>query len=306
MGISLNGLHTFVRLSALGNFSRTAEELNVTPPAVTLQVRALSEHFGVPLIEVVKRRPVLTEAGRFLAQRSKAVLDDVAALEREMQQFTSALADRLVLGATLTIGDYVLAPLLAAFKAQHRDVHVDVEMANPSRLAQYLRSGRIMVALTAELAEDAEFESVPFAEDHLVLVVPAAGHRFSNRRTVRAGDLAGETFVSREAGAPTRTLVERELAAHGVHVETQLAVPSWEAVTRAVEAGLGLAVVSGLVVERTLKQKRLHVVQIRDLDLRRQFKLVTLRNENLSPRALEFIAFLRTSMLSKTLSRAAS
>lgn len=296
MTISLTQLQTFVRLSTLANFSRTAEELGVTPPAVTMQVRALSEHFGVSLIEVVKRRPVLTEAGRFLAQRSQAVLDDVAALEREMAQFTSALADHLVVGATLTIGDYVLAPLLAAFKSQHPNVSIDVKMANPTRLAQYLRSGRIMAALAAELPESAEFASQAFAQDHLVLIVPASGHRFSNRRTARASDLVGETFVGRETGAPTRTLAERELAAHGLHVNTQLVVPSWEGVTRAVEAGLGVAFVSSLVVERVAAQQ-LHVVEIRDLDLRRQFKLVTLRNANLSPRAHEFIEFLQASKL---------
>jgi len=297
MPISLNQLQTFVRLSELGNFTRTAEELGVTPPAVTLQVRALSEHFGVSLVDIVKRRPILTRAGRFLAERSRYVIDSVAALEREMEQFTSGQAQPLVLGATVTVGNYILAPLLAEFEAKNAHGDIDVRVDNPTQLAALLRSRETSIVLGSDLPRDDDFDVHPFAADHLVLIVPAKGHRFSNRRTVRAMDLAGEIFVGREADSPTRVLAESELSAHGVHIHTKLVVPSLEGVTRAVEAGLGVAIVSWLVVERLLQQKRVHAVEIRDLDLRRQFEIVTLRGSNMSAHAQAFIEFLKTSAI---------
>lgn len=295
MAITLTQLHTFWRLSELGNFTRTAEELHLTQPAVALQVRALQEHFAVPLVDIVKRRPVLTDAGRFLAHRARAVLDDVGTLEREMQEFTAARTGRLLLGATLTIGNYMLAPLLAAFKAEHPNANVNVHIANAVRLATYLKSGRVAVALAVGQIEDPAFNVTPFAEDRLVLVVPANGHRLSKRRSIRAADLEGEVFVAREAGSATRIIAERELAAHGVHVTTQLVVPSLEGVSRAVEAGLGIAFLSLLVVDRAVEEGRLKVVDIKELDLRRTFKIVSLKDRTLSPMAADFVKFLQES-----------
>jgi DNA-binding transcriptional LysR family regulator len=136
---------------------------------------------------------------------------------------------------------------------------------------------------------------VPFAEDHLVLVVPASGHKLSKRRTVRAAELEDEVFVAREAGSATRIIAERELAEKGVHISTQMVMPSLEGVSRAVEAGLGIAILSWLVVERAVQEGRLNVVEIKDLDLRRTFKIVSLRDRTLSPMATDFVRFLQNS-----------
>jgi DNA-binding transcriptional LysR family regulator len=297
MPISLTQLQTFVRLAELGNFTRTAEEFGVTPPAVTLQIRALSDHFGVSLVDIVKRRPILTRAGRFLAERARNVVGSVAALEREMEQFTSGVSQALVLGATVTVGNYILARLLAEFEGKSSHGDIDVRVDNPIRLAALLRSREVSIVLGSDLPKDEDFESYPFAQDHLLLIVPAKGHRFSARRTVRAMDLAGEVFVGREADSPTRVLAETELSARGVHIHTKLVVASLEGVTRAVEAGLGVAIVSWLAVERLLQQKRLHAVEIRDVDLRRQFEIVTLRDSMMSAPAMQFVDFLKTSTI---------
>jgi DNA-binding transcriptional LysR family regulator len=291
----LSQLYTFYRLSELMNFTRTAEEQNLTPPAVTLQIKALGEHFGVRLVEVIKRRPVLTDAGRFLAERSQPLLEDIAALDREMKEFTSARTGRLTIGTTLTIGNYALPPLLARFKAAHPDANLSLRFGNAARLTQYLRDRRVNLALAIGSIGDDAFETEVFGEDHLVLIVPPAGHALSKRRTVKAEDLADEVFIGREATAATRVVAEREFAARGVHIKTQLVVPSLEGVSRAVEAGLGVAILSSLVVERAVSDGRLHAVEIRDLNLRRDFKLVTVRDRVLSPLAAEFIEMLRGS-----------
>ena len=297
MTLSLTQLQTFVRLAELGNFTRTAQELGVTPPAVTLQIRALSEHFGVPLVDIVKRRPILTRAGRFLAERARHVVTGVAALEREMRQFASADAQPLVLGATVTVGSYILSALLARFGATRSHGDIDVRVENPAQLAALLRSREASIVLGSDLPRADDFETIPFATDRLVLIVPAQGHRFSGRRTVRAADLASEAFVAREADSPTRMLAERVLGAHGVRLRTKLVVSSLEGVIRAVESGLGVAIVSWLVVERLLAQKRVRAVEIRDVDLRRQFEIVTLHGANLSPDALAFVEFLKTASI---------
>ncbi len=104
MPISHPQLAPFVRLSEVANFTRSAEEFGITPPAVTLQIRALSEHFGVALVDIVKRRPILARAGRSLAERSRDVIAGVATLELKPEQFTSGATQPLVLGATVAVG----------------------------------------------------------------------------------------------------------------------------------------------------------------------------------------------------------
>jgi DNA-binding transcriptional LysR family regulator len=291
--ITLSHLHTFYRLSQLMNFTRTAEELGLTPPAITLQVKGLSAHFGVPLVEIVKRRPVLTDAGRFLAARSRSLLDDIDELEREMREFTSARTGQLTIGTTLTIGNYVLPSLLARFNAAHADADVSIRFGNARRLTRLLRDRQINFALAVGAVSDASFETETFDEDRLVLVVPASGHPLSARRSVRAAELSGEHFIVRESSAATRVIAEREFAALGVHLTTHLVLPSLEGVSRAVEAGLGIAILSLLVVERDVANGRLHAVEIRDVDLRREFHLVTAKDRVLSPLAAEFIAMVR-------------
>src|SRR4051794_39815993 len=113
MSMTLVQLETFVHVARLGNYTRVAEELHLTQPGVTQQVRALERHFGLRLVDVVGRRPVLTEAGRFLAARAGDLLGSAAALEREMGEFAQARGGELHLGATLTIGTYALPALLA-------------------------------------------------------------------------------------------------------------------------------------------------------------------------------------------------
>jgi len=291
--VTLSHLQTFLRLSQSMNFTRTAEELGLTPPAITLQIKALSAHFGVPLVEIVRRRPVLTDAGIFLASRSRMLLEDLELLEREMNEFTSARTGQLTIGATLTIGNYALPELLSRFRAEHPDAHFSVRFGNAGRLMRLLRERQINLALAiGEWADDA-FEYETFDEDRLVLVVPVSGHPLSARRSVRAAELAGEHFIARESGAATRVIAEREFAALGVQIETHLVLPSSEGVSRAVEAGLGVAVLSWLVVERAVTDGRLHAVEIRDLDLRRDFNLVTVKGRLHSPLAAEFVAMLR-------------
>ncbi len=135
MSATLVQLDTFVRVAELQNYTRVAEELHLTQPGVGQQVRALERQFGVKLVDVVRKRPILTEGGAFLAARAGDVLGTMAALEREMKEFAAARSGDLHVGATLTIGSYVLPGLLARFAESNPGVRVHVEIANTVAMA---------------------------------------------------------------------------------------------------------------------------------------------------------------------------
>jgi DNA-binding transcriptional LysR family regulator len=292
MSASLAQLETFVQVAELGNYTRVAEAFHLTQPGVTQQVRALERHFGVDLVDLVGRRVVPTDAGRFLALRAHDLLGAMETLEREMGEFAAARGGVLRIGATLTIGSYVLPDLLARFAAAQPGVWVQVEVANNSATAARILAGEVSVALVEGPLVDLALAIEPFKPDVLCLVVPPSHHLVA-RGHITAADLAGESFVWRERGSGTRAIAEAALASVGVHPPVALELPSGEGVARAVEAGLGVSILSWLVVERAIAERRLAVVEITDLDLRRTFRLVTSRGRTLSPAARAFTSLVR-------------
>jgi len=284
-------LETFARLARLGSYTRVAEELHLTQPGVTQQVRALERHFGLRLVDIVGRRPVLTDAGRFLAERASVLLTSLGALEREMGEFADVQGGELRLGATLTIGSYVLPALLGRFARTYPAVRLRVEIANTARMAQRIASGELGLALIEGPLDDPSLDIVPFMDDRLCLVVPPC-HRLAGRTRIEPAQLAGELFVWREVGSGTRATAEAALAAAGIRPPVALDLPSGEGVARAVEEGIGLSILSWLVVERAVVEGRLATVELAGIDLRRTFRLVTVRGRTLSPAARALRAFL--------------
>jgi DNA-binding transcriptional LysR family regulator len=240
----------------------------------------------------VRRRPVLTEAGRFLGDRSADVLGTMASLEREMGEFAAARSGDLHIGATLTIGTYVLPGFLAPFAASNPGVQVHVEVANTAAMARRIHSGDLSLVLVEGPLTDESLTIEPFQSDMLILVVPP-DHPLAGRRCI-ARDLEQQPFVWRERGSGTRAIAEAALERVGVRPPTALELPSGEGVARAVEAGLGLTILSRLVVERALAEGRLATAEVTDLDLARTLRLVTVRSRTLSPGARAF----RTLLLS--------
>jgi DNA-binding transcriptional LysR family regulator len=290
--LNLTQLETFRKLAVEENFTRTAELLNLTQPAVTQHVRALQEHFHVKLVDLVGRKTVLTDAGRFLAARAELLLGNVAALEREMHEFADVRAGELHIGATLTIGTYVLPELVARFRTTHPSIVLRVEIENTRAMALAVKAGRVSLALVEGPLADDELEIEPYAEDELVLVV-APSHSFARKRKrIEARDLASEAFIAREEGSGTRELAEQLLGAAGVIPNVVLALPTGEGIVRAVELGLGVAIVSRLVAEPYIRERRIARVHLSGLTFGRTFRVVRLRHRTPSPAALAFSSLL--------------
>jgi len=294
MAFNLIQLQTFRRLALEGNFTRTAEALHLTQPAVTQHVRALQEHFGVPLVDLVGRRSVLTDAGRFLAERVERLLGSVEALERDMREFADVRAGELRVGATITIGAYALPALVARFQARFPAIHLRVHVGNTAAMAAAVKAGRVSLALVEGPLADDELEIEPYADDELVLVAPPS-HPLAERRTpIRARDLNRTRFVFREIGSGTRAQVEQVLRDAGVTPEVALTLPSGDGIMRAVELGIGVAIVSRLVSDEAVRAGRVIELRVRDLAFHRTFRTVRLRSQTPSPAAVAFWTLVRS------------
>ena len=288
MSASLSQLQALVALAQDGSFSKAARRLGVTQPAVTQHVANLTRAMGVQLVDVVERRPVLTDAGAYLAERARGIVDALEMLGADMDEFKQAKSGTLRIGATLTIGTYLLPALLARFQNERPDVRTQVRIANTNAIAQSLRSHELGLALVEGVITDEAIVTAPFMEDELVLISGSTGP-LARRRRVQAADLAATAFISREPGSGTRDLGYEALLRAGIRPPIVLELPSGESIVRAVEAGLGAAILSRFAVEREARAGAVRAIEIADLPLRRKLFVASARGRALSPVQRAFV-----------------
>jgi DNA-binding transcriptional LysR family regulator len=257
------------------NFSRAAEELLLTQPAVTQQIKTLEEECGVPLFDRSGGRITLTPAGQALlpyAEKLKAIVDEALAA---VSSASGQDAAQLAVGASQTIGQYILPNLVARFLREHPRVTITALSGNSDEMLDALTSHRVHLALIEGPALRKDFHVESFMEDHMVLVVPASHEWADHEIDVTA--LKDAQLLTREFGSGSRRVVENALAEMGIKkkdLNTRMELNSTEGLLSAVEAGLGVTFVSRWAVRNQLALGTLKLARVRGLKLSRQFSMV--------------------------------
>jgi DNA-binding transcriptional LysR family regulator len=257
------------------NFRQAAEELRLTQPAVTQQIKALEAELNTALFHRSAGKISLTTAGSALlpfAQRLATLANEA---EQAVAAATGNTSGQLTLAASQTIGQYLLPRLVAGFLAEHPGVAIHLFSGNTQESLEALATHRADLALVEGPAlQDVRLQ--PFMEDHMVLVVPA-GHPWADS-TVEVTALQQATLLTRELGSGSRRIVEQALEAAGLRTRDltiRMTFDSTEALLSAVEAGLGLTFVSRWAVRSQLTLGTLHIAHVRGLPLARMFSLAT-------------------------------
>ena len=286
-----NHLALFHAVAQAGGISRGAERLHVSQPAVSKQIKELEDALGIRLLERLPRGSRLTDGGKLLAQyvQRMAVVEEETA--RAIEEFRGLKRGRLAVGASTTIGAYLLPQVFGEFHRQHPDIELQLEIANTETIQNQLMEGTIEVGLTEGLMEAEHLDSEVFHEDELVAIAPR-GHPLLKQKRVTARELCREPFILREAGSGTRAVVERALGKRGLTVKPVLSLASPEAIKRAVIAGVGVAIVSRLAISCELQIGSLAVIPVKDLVIRRPLHLQKLRSKNPSPAVSQFLRLL--------------
>ena len=291
-GLTLHQLRTFRAVAEQLSFSAAAHELSISQPSVSYQVKELEAVLGLPLIDRLGKRVRLTEAGEVLyeyARRTLTLLDEAALV---MDQMRGIERGTLRVGASTTVGIYLIPLALGAYKKLHPNLAVSLEIGAREPLQDRLRRGLLDLAVLSPPIADPDLESTPFMDDELVMVVPV-GHRLAGGRGLTLRDFAGESFLMREAGSGTRLAVEMAARRDGVTLQVGMELGSNGAIKHAVEAGLGVAVLSRHAVELERKGGGLVVVQIEGFPILRPWSMAYLRRRKLPAAVDQFIGFLR-------------
>lgn len=286
-----NHLALFHAVAQAGGISRGAEQAHVSQPAVSKQIKELEDSLGVRLLERLPRGSRLTDAGRLLADYAQRLI----ALEGEaagaIEEFRGLKRGRLAVGASTTIGAYLLPQVFGEFHRQHPGIDLKLEIANTQTVRDYLMEGRVEIGLTEGVLQGEHFDSEVFREDELVAIAPRA-HPLLKQKRVAAKELCRAPFILREEGSGTRAVVERAMDKQGLKVIPVLSLASTEAIKRAVIAGLGLAIVSRLAIGGELQLGSLAIIPVKDLVIRRPLHLQKSRSKNPSPAVSHFLKLL--------------
>jgi LysR family transcriptional regulator, low CO2-responsive transcriptional regulator len=258
---NLAQLRTFERVARTGNLSAAARSLGVSQPAVSGQIARLEREHATALFERVRRRLVLTAAGRGLLQdvrRVFAVLDEA---EQHLAQTRDLRVGVLRLAASVTSSAYDAPELMIAFRGRHPGVSVELFTGNSTRVVERVVALEADVGLIAGDVMHREVARHLLFLDPVVLVVPRR-HALARHRTISIARLAGEPLVLREAGSATRALIEQQFAANGVDVKIAMEVSSNEAIKRIATMGQGFGVVSRRSVVDEMRGGHLRAVEL--------------------------------------------
>lgn len=286
MRIDLRQLEMIDAVARLGSLTQAAEALHVTQPAISSQIRKLEEQVGLPLIERDGRGIRLTEPGQSVAEHARRAAQLLEDLREDLRQFKSV--DKGVLRvAVVSTANYFIPEYIARFRAAHPGVEINLRVANRDEILEILAANESDLAITGQPPDDADLVARPFKENPLVVIAPP-GHPLAGRKGVGPRDLVKYPFVAREQGSGTRGVMERAFLEHGLEYSIACVLSSNEAVKQAVQAGLGLAVISRQTIELELETGRLTTLQSDRLSLERQWFLLYRSYRRLSPAALRF------------------
>jgi DNA-binding transcriptional LysR family regulator len=291
--ITLHQLRTFKAVADHLSFSAAALDLRLSQPSVSYQVKELESALGMDLLDRLGKRVQLTQAGHLLygyARRTLNLLDEAALALDELRGMERGT---LKVGASTTVGIYIIPAALGAFKRIHSGLNISLEIGNRGQVQERVLRNELDLAVVGPPLKNPDLVSLPFMFDELVIVAPS-DHRLAGRK-LSLKDLRDEPFIMREAGSGTRWAVEKAFRKAGIHVPVGMELGSNGAIKHAVESGLGLAALSRYAIPLERSSGRLTVLEVEGFPIRRQWHIVHLRRQRLAAPVSGFIEFLRSS-----------
>jgi len=292
--MTLHQLRIFMAVARHHSYSRAAEELHLTQPAVSAQVRELERTLDATFFERVGRSIVLTEAGKELLAYAKQVCTLMDEARTAMQELDGLKRGRVALAAVSTAGAYVLPSLLGAFRQRYPGISISLEVTNRAIVRDRLLHNEVDLVVMGRPPEGVPHVGAPFLSDELV-VIASPTHPLAKVKRIPVSRLAHEVLISREVGSGTRLNADEFFQRQGVNVSVGLELGDNSAVKEAVAAGLGIALLSRHAIRMEMALKRVVVLDVQGLPLLRQWYVVHREDKRLSRAAAAFKAFLLTS-----------
>lgn len=291
MRVTLRQLRTFEAVARLSSFSGAAEEMHVSQPTVSKQIKSLHEAIGLPLLEQIGKKVFLTEAGRELYTTCSDWLNTWGRFEQTIADLKGMKQGRLKI-ATVTTTKYFMPRILGPFCAQYPGVDISLEVLNRDRLLERMAQNEDDLYIMGVPPEGMDVDAEPFLDNPLVVLAPAS-HPLAQRKHIPLKALGKETFLMRERGSGTRMTIERLFAERDTPLNIRMELGSNEAIKQAVVGGLGLAILSQSTLTTDPLQSELAILNVQGFPLMRAWYLVRPSGKPASVVVQTFRQFLR-------------
>lgn len=291
MNYTLNQLQVFLKISQTLSVTKAAEELHLTQPAVSIQLKNFQGQFEIPLTEVVGRKIYITDFGREIAEAAENILNQVHAINYKTMAYKGQLSGRLKLSVVST-GKYVMPFFLSGFMKQHPGAELVMDVTNKAKVIESLENNEVDFSLVSIIPENLSVNKVNLLENKLYLV----GNRDMNtKKSIDIKHLFEQLpLIFREDGSGTRQVMEKFIEKNHLSVRKKMKLTSNEAVKQAVLAGLGYSVMPLIGIKSELKNEELKIIPIKGLPVKTNWSLIWLKGKNLSPIASSFLAYINT------------
>jgi DNA-binding transcriptional LysR family regulator len=289
MHLTLRQLKVFESVARHLNYTRASQELHLTQPAVSMQVKQLEESLGVPLFEQLGKRIHLTDAGREVLAYARGITQQLDELEGVLNRLKGLSGGRLRISVATT-ANYFIPTLLGAFSRDYPEAAVSLDVTNRETLLRQLSENTVDLVIMGQPPAEADVEAQAFLDNPLVVVAPPY-HPLVGKKRIPLARLQEETFLVRERGSGTRIAMERFFAERNMRLRTGMEVGSNEAIKQSVQAGLGLGLLSRVTIEQELALGRLAVLDIAEFPIMRHWYVVHRRGKRLSAAAEAFKQF---------------
>jgi len=287
--ITLRQLSVFDAVSRHLSYSRAADTLHLTQPAVSMQIKQLEASVGIPLFEQLGKKIYLTEAGKEFGRYCSNILQQLAEAEAMFDDF-KGMSGKLSISVAST-ASYITPHLLAVFCQRHPDIQVSLSVTNRENVLHRLTHNETDMVIMGRPPEGLDLDASSFMENRLAIIAPV-DHPLAHEQDIPLSRLAEETFLVREQGSGTRITTERFFAEHGIRLTTGTEMSTNEAIKQAVQAGMGLGFLSLNTVSLELETRRLTVLDVQNFPIVRHWYVVHRKGKRLSTAGQAFKDFL--------------
>jgi len=287
--ITIRQLQVFESVARHLSYTRAAEELHLTQPAVSMQIRQLEQAVGLALFEQIGKKIYQTRAGELMLGHALTIQEHLELSKREMDELKGVDSGRLSIGVVSTV-NYFAARLLAAFSRKHPNVKIRLDVTNRETLLRKLESNEPDLVLMGQPPNNLDVNASDFMDNPLLLVA-APDHSMAKMKNISLDSLIDETFVVREPGSGTRLAMERFFLDHDFKPKSTVEMAGNEVIKQAIEVGLGLSILSAHTIELELSAGRLITLDVIGIPIVRRWYVAHRTGKRLTPTALSFKQF---------------
>jgi DNA-binding transcriptional LysR family regulator len=289
MNFTLNQLRIFLKVVETRSITKASQELALSQPAVSIQLKNFQAQFDVPLTQLINRRLFITAFGHEIATLAEKIISEVNEINYQTALYNGQLAGKLHISVVST-GKYVIPYFLSDFLAENPNIDLKLDVSNKAQVIADLTENSVDFSLVSTLPNDLNLDKITLMKNELYLVCSS---KFDVQGIEKINDLPKNIpFIYREVGSATRSAMERYIEQQGISIHKKLELTSNEAVKQAVIANMGLSIMPIIGIRQELQTKQLKIIQIEGLPLETNWHIVWNRGTRLTPSAKAFVAHL--------------